>query len=111
MNQLQLFAARALRALPTSLWWVLGALVGALLSISLENEVFPHTPAAARVAQWIISVCLVVLPPLGVVWLWRVAAEVGHAGWRLLWYIAALGATGLLVGLVLLVLFGLIIWL
>lgn len=111
MNQLQLFAARALRALPTSLWWVLGALVGALLSISLEKEVFPHTPAVARVAQWIARLFVVVLPPLGVVGLWRVAAGVGHAGWRLLWYMAALGATGLSVGVVLLLLFGLIVWL
>ena len=90
MSQLQLFAARALRALPTSLWWVLGALAGAVLSISLEKEVFPNTPAATKVAHWIVGLCLVVLPPLGVVWLWRVAAEVGHAGWRLLWYMAAL---------------------
>ncbi|WP_022822410.1 hypothetical protein [Hymenobacter norwichensis] len=111
MSQLQLFAARALRALPTSLWWVLGALVGALLSIRLENEVFPHTPAAARLAYWIVRLCVVVLPPLGVVWLWRVAAGVGHAGWRLLWYMAALGATGLSVGMLLLLLFGLIVWL
>jgi hypothetical protein len=111
MNQLQLFAARALRALPTSLWWVLAALVGAVFSINLEKELFPHTPAAAKVARWIVGTCMMVLPPLGIVWLWRVAAGVGHAGWRLLWYLLAMGVTGVGIGLVLLALFGLLLWL
>lgn len=104
MNQLQFFAARALRALPTSLWWVLTALVGAVFSITLEKELFPHTPAATKVAQWLLGGCVLVLPLLGIVWLWRVAATVGHPGWRFLWYSVALGATGAGVALLLLLL-------
>jgi len=94
MTQLQTFAARALRQLPVSLWWVLGLLIGAALSIKLEKELFPHTPAAAQVARWVLVGCAVALPMLSAWSLWRVAAQVEHAGWRLLWYITATGASG-----------------
>lgn len=109
MSQLQLFAARALRQLPISLWWVLAALVGAFMSIKLEKELFPNTPAAAPVAGWILVACLVALPPIGVVWLWQVATHTAHPGWRLLWYLAATGATmGLLLLVVLLMILGVV---
>ncbi len=109
MSQLQLFAARALRQLPTSLWWVLGVLVGAFMSIKLEKELFPNTPAAATVTGWILVACLLALPPLGIVWLWQVAMHVEHPGWRLLWYLVATGATiGLLLLVVLLLILGVV---
>lgn len=104
MTQLQAFAARALRQLPTSLWWVLTLLIGAFLSIKLEKELFPNTPAAATVASWIATACLVALPPLGIVWLWQVAMHIVHPGWRLMWYLAAMGATGIGVGVAVLLL-------
>jgi hypothetical protein len=89
MTQLQLFAARALRRLPASLWWVLGLLVGAIFSVRLEKELFPHTPAVVQVAGVLWKLCAAVLPVLGLVWLWRVAWLVEHPGWRLLWYMGA----------------------
>ena len=102
MNELQAFAARALRLLPTSLWWVLGLLVGAFFSIKLEKELFPNTPAAVQVARGMAAACAFAVPLLGVWWLWRVAGSLEHSGWRLLWYLAAAGATGLLLLLVVL---------
>lgn len=102
MTQLQLFAARALRQLPVSLWWVLGSLAGAIFSVRLEKELFPHTPAVVQMAGVLWKLCVVVLPVLSVVWLWRVAWLVQHPGWRLLWYMSAAGGTvGLLLLLVL----------
>lgn len=95
MKQLQLFAASALRLLPTSLWWALGGLVGAVCSIQLEKELFPNTPAAVQVARVLAVGCALAIPLLGVWWLWRIAASLEHAGWRLLWYLGAAGATGL----------------
>ncbi len=71
-------------------------MVGASLSIMLEKELFPNTPAAAPVANWVLVGCGLTLPPLGVGWLWRVALLVHHPGWRLLWYLAARVTTGLL---------------
>ena len=94
MAQLQAFAVRALRQVPTSLWWVLGLLLGAAFSIILEKELFPHTPAAAQVAHWVMLGCALLLPPLGAVVAWRVAAQVEHSGWLLLGYLVAVGATG-----------------
>ncbi|MBC8083822.1 MAG: hypothetical protein H7Z21_11475 [Hymenobacter sp.] len=110
MTQLQTFAARALRLLPPALWWVLVLLAGAFLSIKLEKELFPYTPAAATVAGWIAMGCLLALPPLGIMWLWRVAAQVAHPGWRLLWYLTAAGATGIGIGLAVLLLFLALVW-
>ncbi|MBC6696756.1 hypothetical protein [Hymenobacter sp. BT190] len=107
MNSLQLFAARALRQLPVALWWVLGLFVGAICSIQLEKELFPNTPAAVRVAQIIWKLCVVLVPLLTMVWLWRVALLVQHPAWRLMWAIAAGGAaiaTGLLMLLLVFVL-------
>ncbi|MDF7813400.1 hypothetical protein [Hymenobacter sp. YC55] len=95
MSELQAFAARALRQLPTSLWWVLALLVGAIMSIKLEKELFPHTPGATTVADWIVMLCLVALPPIGIIWLWQVAMHMQHPGWRLLWHLAAIGATAI----------------
>ncbi|HEX8425206.1 hypothetical protein [Hymenobacter sp.] len=110
MSQFQTFAARALRQLPTSLWWVLALLVGAFVSIKLEKELFPNTPAAATVAGWISLACLIALPPIGIVWLWQVAMHMQHPGWRLLWYLAAIGATGIGVGLAVLLVVLALIW-
>ncbi|UOG73988.1 hypothetical protein MTX78_17920 [Hymenobacter tibetensis] len=104
MNQLQIFAARALRQLPTSLWWVLTLLVGSVCSITLEKELFPNTPSASVVAQWVFIGCMLVLPTLGIVWVWQVAMHVVQPGWRLLWYIAATGATAVGAGLTILLL-------
>jgi hypothetical protein len=104
MNRLQLFAARALRLLPTSLWWVLTLMTSAIFSITLEKELFPNTPTAAVVAQWILIACIVVLPSLGIVWLWQIALHVVHPGWRLLWCIAATGGTAIGAGLTILLL-------
>lgn len=105
MSRLLNFAAGTLRLLPTSLWWVLALLAGAVGSITLEKEVFPNTPAAVQVAKGVVLAGLLALPCLGVVWLWRVAGHVQHPGWRLLWRLAASGATGVAVclGLLLLV--------
>ncbi|WP_375435623.1 hypothetical protein [uncultured Hymenobacter sp.] len=110
MNYLQTFAARALRLVPTSLWWMLGALIGAFVSIKLEKELFPNTPAAATVAEWIAMACLVTLPPVGIVWLWQVAMHVEHPGWRLMWYLAAIGATAIGVGLAVLLVIVALLW-
>lgn len=111
MSELQAFAARALRQLPTSLWWVLTLLIGAFMSIKLEKELFPNTPAAATVASWIAMACLVALLPIGIVWLWQVAMHMQHPGWRLLWYLAATGATGIGVILAGVLLFLVVMWL
>ncbi|UOQ65387.1 hypothetical protein [Hymenobacter volaticus] len=110
MSELQAFAARALRQLPTSLWWVLTLLIGAFIGIKLEKELFPNTPAAATVANWIVMACLVALLPIGIVWLWQVAMHMQHPGWRLLWYLAATGATGIGVLLAGILLFLVVMW-
>lgn len=110
MNQLQIFAARALRQVPTSLWWVLTLLVSSVFSITLEKELFPNTPTAAVVAQWLLIGCLVVLPSLSIVWLWQIAMHVVHPGWRLLWYMVATGATAIGAGLTILVLVVALLW-
>lgn len=110
MNQLQLFVARILRLVPVSLWWVLALLAGAVLSLNLEKELFPHTPAARVVAQWLLIGSLVILPVVGVQWLWRVAGSIEHAGWRLLWQIVA-GGTSVVAGIASLFLLVLLLWL
>jgi hypothetical protein len=110
MSQIQIFAARALRQVPASLWWVLTLLVGSVFSITLEKELFPHTPSVSVVAQWVFVVCLLVLPSLGVVWLWQIAMHVLHPGWRLLWYMVATGATAIGAGLTILVLVVALLW-
>ena len=99
MTQLRAFAFRALRQLPALLWWVLAGLTGAVLSIVFNKEVFPNTPVVLGVAQWVALSCGLALPLLGIGWLWRVARIVHHPGWRLLWYVAAMGATVAGVGL------------
>lgn len=93
MNSLQVFAARALRQLPTGLWWVLGLFAGAIFSIRLEKELFPHTPAVVQVADILWKLCAAMLPVLGLLWLWRLSWLIEHAGWRLLWIIGASAAT------------------
>lgn len=84
--------------------------MSAVLSVTLEKELFPNTPAAVVVARWVFAGCLLALLPLSIVWLWQVAMHMEHPGWRLLWYLAATGATGIGIGLVLLLLFGLLVW-
>lgn len=100
MTQIQFFAARALRQLPAALWWVLGTLLCATLSLTLRKEVLPNTPAAAAVANWVVVGCGLLLPPLGVWWLWHVAALIEHPGWRLLWRAGTTRGTLLLLLLV-----------
>jgi hypothetical protein len=92
-----------LRQLPTALWWVLGLLVGAVGSVQLEKELFPNTPAAIRVAQVLWKICLVLVPPLTLVWLWRITLLIEHPGWRLVGCIGA-GVATVATGLLLLLL-------
>lgn len=106
MTRLQNFAAQTLRLVPVALWWVMALLAGVVASIQFEKELWPHTPGAVVVARWVGAVCLFSLPVLGVVWIWRIALHVGHPGWRLLWQLAATGATCL--GLGLLIVFALV---
>lgn len=105
MIALENFVGRVLRLLPQALWWVLALLVGAIVSIQLKAELWPHTPEAEVVARWVCLACLVALPVLGIVWLWRVAWQVVHPGWRLLWQLAAAGTTAMILGLLLLLAF------
>lgn len=101
MTQFQLFAARALRQLPTALWWVVSLFAGAIFSIQLEKELFPNTLAAVRVAHVVWKVCLVLVPFLTMLWLWRITLLIEHPGWRLVWCIGSGVATVVMAGLAL----------
>lgn len=95
MSHLPEIANRALRLVPAPLWWVLAALVLAMVSNWLSAELWPHTPAAVPAAWLVAKACLVVLPWLGAWWLWRIAASIAHRGWRWLAYAVVVVSTGL----------------
>ncbi|QIX60799.1 hypothetical protein FY528_16980 [Hymenobacter lutimineralis] len=95
MSRLPEIANRALRLVPAPLWWVLAALVLAMVSTGLSEELWLHTPAAVPVARMVAKVCLVALPVLGAWWLWRIAGSIAHRGWRWLAYAVVVVSTAM----------------